>query len=492
MHFPWWYVPGLNAPMLIAVIAVLHVIVAHYAVGGGFFLAREITFAHRTKDQEYLAYLHRHAAFFILITVVFGAITGVGIWWTIGLASPLATALLIQVFVFGWATEWVFFVIELSSAFLLYYAWRRIPAWLRESLAWIYAIAAWISLVLITGITSFMLHSGSWPETRNFWHGFFNPQFWPQVIARTGAAFLLSALYVFLHASITLPMGRLREVVQKRASLPSLLGIVCIGVGGFLWFLLLPESSAAVILAAPVITVFVLAVAGLTILVFAMVFIASVGTPAWLNPGFAGLLLLLGLAAFGLGEFVREAVRKPFVVDRVVFGNQIFKEEVPKLREEGYLQRGIWTRYYVERKYPQLIEDGKIIYSRLKDLSPSDRLALGETLFLYHCNDCHAKSLGYSAVAPLLRGMSQQKIKEFLLNLNEPYFYMPPWCGREEEAEILAEYLSTLAPPWPGNLPRIAPSGFEASASEATAATSGTLKGLSRHVMTKRSSESFQ
>jgi hypothetical protein len=35
MHYPWWYVPYLTAPLLIAIVAVLHVIVAHYAVGGG-------------------------------------------------------------------------------------------------------------------------------------------------------------------------------------------------------------------------------------------------------------------------------------------------------------------------------------------------------------------------------------------------------------------------------------------------------------------------
>ena len=79
MHYPWWYVPYLTAPMLIAVIAVVHVLVSHYAVGGGLFLAVEVGYAYRTGDRRYLDYLKRHAAFFILLTVVFGAITGVGI-----------------------------------------------------------------------------------------------------------------------------------------------------------------------------------------------------------------------------------------------------------------------------------------------------------------------------------------------------------------------------------------------------------------------------
>ncbi len=78
MHYPWWYVPYLTAPMLIAVISVVHVLVSHYAVGGGLFLAVETGHAHRTRDREYLDYLRGHARFFVLLTVVFGAITGRG------------------------------------------------------------------------------------------------------------------------------------------------------------------------------------------------------------------------------------------------------------------------------------------------------------------------------------------------------------------------------------------------------------------------------
>ncbi len=115
MHYPWWYVPFLTSPMLIAIISVLHVLVSHYAVGGGFFLAVETGFAYRTMNADYLEYLRRHAWFFILITVVYGAITGVGIWWTIGLASPLATETLIHNFVFGWAIEYVAFIVEIAA-----------------------------------------------------------------------------------------------------------------------------------------------------------------------------------------------------------------------------------------------------------------------------------------------------------------------------------------------------------------------------------------
>ncbi|MCS7237415.1 MAG: cytochrome ubiquinol oxidase subunit I [Thermoguttaceae bacterium] len=449
MHFPWWYVPGLTGPMLIAVIATLHVLVAHYAVGGGFFLAREVTYAYRSQDREYLEYLRRHARFFILITVVFGAITGVGIWWTIGLASPLATALLIQVFVFGWATEWVFFVMELTSAFLFLYCWNRIPAWLHQALGWIYAWAAWVSLVLITGITSFMLHPGSWPQTGSFWDGFLNPQFWPQVVARTGGAFLLASLYVYLHASIFLADTRLRMLVQTRSALPVGLGVALVGLGVGWGFFVLPEAAKAVIQSAPVITVFAALFVALTTMVVLFAWLGPIRFPQWLSPGFAAILFLMGLAAFSLAEFIREAIRKPYVVYDVVLGNQVFVQEVGRLREQGYIESGLWTKAYLQNRFPALVEQGRVDYVKLRELAPEERVEIGRLLFLYHCNDCHAERFGYSAVAPLIRGMDKEKLKELILNLNDPYFYMPPWCGREEEAELLAEYLATLAPPRP-------------------------------------------
>jgi cytochrome bd ubiquinol oxidase subunit I len=50
MHYPWWYVPDLTSPMVIAVIAVIHVLIAHYAVGGGLFLAMETGYAYKTRN----------------------------------------------------------------------------------------------------------------------------------------------------------------------------------------------------------------------------------------------------------------------------------------------------------------------------------------------------------------------------------------------------------------------------------------------------------
>jgi cytochrome bd-type quinol oxidase subunit 1 len=442
MHYPWWYVPFLTSPMLIAAIAVVHVLVSHYAVGGGLFLAVETRLAYRTGDKDYLAYLRRHTGFFVLLTVVFGAITGVGIWWTIGLASPLSTEVLIRSFVFGWATEYVFFVVEIVSAFAFYYYWGRLAPKVHAAMGWIYAVSAWISLVLITGITAFMLHPGAWLQTHSFWAGFFNPQFLPQTVARTGGALLLSSLYVYLHASITVKDRRLHDLIARRSARPALLGAILVTAGGLGWYVFLPPSAKAALESAAVLSLLTVLLFVLTAAVFALLYLGPYRNPGWLSPGFAGALTLLGIAAFSTGEFIREAVRKPYVLYNVVLGSQIYPDEVEELRKVGYF----------EDSHRSKLEGGSWI--RAFPLGEPSRGEKGQVLFMYHCNDCHATTLGYSAVAPLVRGWTRPMMVDLIEHLDQGHFFMPPWAGTHEEAELLVDYLESIAPGRPqGMLP---------------------------------------
>ena len=104
MNYPIWGVPA--SGLFIAVIAVVHVFISHFAVGGGLFLVWYETRARRESDADLLTYVRLHSRFFLLLTLVLGALTGVGIWFTIGLVQPQATSTLIQFFVWGWASEW--------------------------------------------------------------------------------------------------------------------------------------------------------------------------------------------------------------------------------------------------------------------------------------------------------------------------------------------------------------------------------------------------
>ncbi|MDR0391372.1 MAG: cytochrome c, partial [Planctomycetaceae bacterium] len=423
MYYPWWYVPGLTAPMLIAVVAVVHVFVSHYAVGGGILIALENWFAVSKGDKLYRDYWHKHARFFVLLTVAFGAITGVGIWWTIALASPLATETLIRTFVFGWAIEWVFFVIEIVAAFIMYYFWTQLNPKTHVIISAIYAIAAWISLVLITGITAFMLDSrgliANWSETGNFWHAFFNIQFLPQTIARTGGAILLAALYVFVHAVWTLGTGsELLEKVVRRMSCPIIFGVITMAVGIAISFILLPDGVHRAMERAVLINVLSVMFFGICVIMVLLMFFGPVLHPRSISHGFAVSLLIFGLTALATAEFVREAARKPWIVDQIVLGSQVYKSEVDQLRETGFLRNAEWQKI------------------------PSNKIERGGMVFMYHCNNCHALNSGLSAIIPLLSGEDNEKIlKDKIRSLNKPVISMPPWSGTEEELDDLIQFL---------------------------------------------------
>ena len=201
----------------------------------------------------------RHARFFILLTVVFGAITGVGIWWTIGLASPLATEVLIRTFVFGWAMEYVFFVLEIVSAFIFYYYWDRLPPAIHTAIGWIYAVSAWMSLVLITGITAFMLRPGEpgWGPSRQLLAGMLESAVHPANHRphRRGAA---AQLAVRVSPRFADGQGAAPARLDPGPLVPA--GVVRRGAGyhcgGVLWYHFLPDSARVVCQAAGVLNVF--------------------------------------------------------------------------------------------------------------------------------------------------------------------------------------------------------------------------------------------
>ncbi len=225
--------------MLIALVAVLHVFVSHFAVGGGFFLVLTENLARRQKDASLLEYCRRHSRFFALLTLVFGAISGVGIWFTIGLVSPEATSTLIHTFVWAWAIEWVFFFVEIAAAIIYYKTWDSLPARDHQIVGWIYFVAAWMSLFVINGILTFMLTPGRWIETQSFWDGMFNPTFLPSLVARTAVCVILAGIFGY----ITLPKQEGREKVARWAALWMIAGALVLPLSLWWYFARIPQFS---------------------------------------------------------------------------------------------------------------------------------------------------------------------------------------------------------------------------------------------------------
>lgn len=425
MNFPVWDL-GFAHGLLIAVVGILHVYVSHFAVGGGLFLVVTETLARRREDPDLLDYLHRHARFFILLTLVFGAISGVGIWFTIGLINPAGTSSLIHAFVWGWAIEWVFFITEIAAALVYYYGWNRLAPRTHLAVGWIYFLAAWLSMVIINGILSFQLTPGAWMETRNFWDGFFNPTYFPSLLSRTFFALALAGLFALLTAARMGEM-RLRPWLMRYSATWSLVGLVGCVLMTLWWWHAVPEEIRAVTHGdMPFATMVMTWMPILTGLLALLVLVGPLALPRLVRMPAALVIVVVGLLLMGGGEWIREAVRKPWVIHGFLYSSGFRHDQIDELREMGVVGSSDW----------------------IDPAAMNDPVALGGEIFRIACGNCHART-GYNGMRTRVRHWDAEQTAAMIQRLEHMRRRMPPWVGTRQEAEALAAYLMTLKDPSP-------------------------------------------
>ncbi len=421
MNYPVWYLPEIGGGLLIALIAVLHVFVSHFAVGGGLYLIYAEKKGFREHNDGILAFTKRHARFFLLLTLVFGSITGVGIWFIIALVNPAATSLLIHIFVFGWAAEWVFFLVEIVAAFVYFYMFGKMNPATHLKVGWVYFISAWMSLFLINGIIGFMLTPGSWLENGNFWNGFFNPSFWPSLGLRTFIALMLAGVYGYLTASFC----RQREVrlAMTRFSGKWALGALVAALPFAWWYVaVLPEPAQKLVFGtSPTIATAVQWGAVGTAVLLVITLIAGIARPVLNLRSVAALAMVCSLITIGSFEWIREAARRPYAINEVIYSNMIKKEELGRVAEQGYLQTAVW------------VEDRRLTEQR--------RPAAGEELFIQQCYACHTAGGWNNDLKAQTARMSYPAMSSYIRRIHEVRYFMPPFAGTDAEADALAAYL---------------------------------------------------
>jgi cytochrome bd ubiquinol oxidase subunit I len=447
MNYPFWHVPFIGSGWVIGIIAIFHVMISQFAVGGGLYLPLAERRAMRLGDKEtadaWLKQLAHYSKFFLLITGVYGTISGVGIWFAIGLTSPEATSTLIHNFVFGWAIEWVFFLIELTTIAVYYYTWGRIDPKLHLKVGWVYAASSFFTLFIINGILTFMLTPGSmWlsvagtgQEASKFWNAFFNPTFWPSLMLRICVCASLAGIWALVSASRIdgAKQPALKTSLVKwsvRWLLPSFVATPFI----FAWYLLMVPSSQRALLSLGIDTIgsgtfstlthiaLILIVTSATIILVA--YYLAYRNPVTFNTAHAIAILLLALIATGAGEYSRELLRKPYVVGNWMYTNGVRVPSAAKINQEGYLTHSNW------------VWDGSdSAYSR------------GEAIYRGECGACHTLN-GYRPLVTLLSGRDRTSIENFIVMLHEykpdsPYrHFMPPMVGTTQEVEDLVDFLN--------------------------------------------------
>ncbi|MBN2528944.1 MAG: cytochrome ubiquinol oxidase subunit I [Deltaproteobacteria bacterium] len=431
MNYPVWNLPVLGGSLVVAIIAIIHVLISHLAIGGGAFLAVAEIWSDRIPDGERVRkWLHKFATFFLVYTTVFGAITGVGIWFSIQLASPEATSLLIHQFVFAWATEWVTFIGELTILYLYYYGWNSNSRRMQVFLAVAYFVIAWFSLFIINGILTFMLTPGAWTlENKEIAWGFFNPGFAPSLIIRFMTMCLIAGLAGILVASLVKDDDDFKARIIRFSAKWIIPAAIIVPPMVIWYWSTLPESSQKMYEAG------VVGVAGgklegmarhfwLAVISGALI-VVGVAVAAWKPKAvhFATALSLLLIAQAGImgAEFFREMARKPYVVNGVLYSNALWKDqsEDKSYMSEPYLSHAKWA----PKVKPMSMEHGEWIY-RLQ------------------CATCHTLD-GYRQLTKRTENWTPSFGVRFLENLNEQGV-MPPFQGTLEDRAALTAYFMSL------------------------------------------------
>jgi cytochrome bd-type quinol oxidase subunit 1 len=455
MNYPFWDIPHLGSGWVIGIIAIFHVMISQFAVGGGLYLPMAERKAMRMADKkvgaEWLKQLASHSKFFLVLTAVFGTVSGVGIWFAIGLTHPEATSTLIHNFVFGWAMEWVFFLVELTTIAVYYNTWDRIDPKLHLTVGWVYAVASISTLIIINGILSFMLTPGdTWiavagtgNEASKFWNAFFNPTYWPSLFLRTCVCTSLAGVWALITASridgdqhpelkSSMVKWSVKWLVPSFVAMPFLM----------IWYYLMVPASQQALLTLGIDTInagtfstvtrmaLVIIVTSATIV--GVAYYLAYRNPLEFNLSHALSILLLALIATGAGEYSREMLRKPFVIGRWMYSNGVRVNNTAHLNETGYLTKSQWIWNGSTSSYSH-----------------------GEAIFRGECGSCHTLA-GYRSLNNLLAGRDRANIGNFINMLHDyktdsPYHrFMPPMVGTKQDVVDLTDYLNAqVNPPSP-------------------------------------------
>ena len=422
--------PGL----VMAAVAIVHVFLAQFAVGGGILLCYFQWLSMTGRSVDARSFVHGYFKVLVLISFVLGALTGVGIWFTsIQVSAPTIGEMVFH-FHWIWATEWTFFCLEVVAGYCFYRYHDQLSARTCLTLLVLYAFAAWMSLFWINGILSWQLTPGHWLTTHSIVDGFLNPGFWPSLFFRTIVCMTLAALIgcVVVNVIPDLSREQRQELINKAAHLMIPM-LAMPGLGAWYLYSMPSDSRSWVLGGSPAMMLFFMISVGASLAIGGYALIGLWLQKLYINGATASLLLLLAFGATAGGEFVREGSRKPYTVRHVLYSNGIRPEEVAGLRVRGCV---------TDDPFPVIHE---------KQL-PNETVTLGAKVFRRQCAVCHTME-GSNAVVHLTGSWDADQMRMNIAKLQQTKPFMPPFAGTAGELESLVQYIQWVHAKRPGSWP---------------------------------------
>jgi hypothetical protein len=440
LDFPVFHSDFFGNRMLIAVIAIAHVVVNHALAVGAMPLVTALEYrAFRRRDEAWDTLAYKILRVCFIITTSVGALTGVGIWFSAALVNPAAIGSLIRVFFMAWLTEWGIFVVEVClilAYFLTWNNWGRNHKRLHIGLGAVLSLSSWLTMAIIVAILGFMMHSGQWSADRSFFSAVLNPIYLPQLAFRTPLAMAAAGLFVlFLIPFVTEQSSRIRAAAIRWVSIWTLGWTPLVFLGGWWYWYAIPDWMQQLHPVALTTMDFgawyhqVVWFLGAAIIVILAVALWGACLPRRL-PRFSLVIpfvLLVGL--LGYYERAREFIRKPYVIHEYLYANGFRVVDYPLLQEQGILQQGTYISH--------------------REVTEENKFQCGADVFRLSCTRCHT-TRGVNGVVQKfenLYGRGPWRTEDVKLTIRTMHVsrpYMPPFPGNEAELDALAHYVCEL------------------------------------------------
>lgn len=439
MDFPLFHLDWTGNRLLIAVIGIVHVLINHSMAVGAIPLITLLEWrGHKSGEVRWDRLAFRLLAVCFIVTTSLGALTGVGIWFSVALVNPHAIGSLIRVFFWAWFAEWLVFVTEVGLILAYYLTWkgwgaRNKARHIRLGLG--LSVASWCTMGIIVAILAFMMEPGTWTQQRSFWSGVLNPIYLPQLMFRTPLAMLMAGLLAMLLVPFFTERGEFRHRAMRCVSAWTFAwSLPCIA-GAWAYWQVIPEvmkANLAVGLTTQAFEKWYGNIATfLKIASVAMVIVAMWGTlkPGWLPRPVTVLPFIAAMLLVGSFERVREFVRKPAVLHGYMYANGIEIGHYPLLREQGVLAHAT--------------------YCSQRTVTPENRIQAGQDMFMIACSRCHTTA-GINGITNKLQALygnkqwSHDVVLNYIKTMHNVRPFMPPAPGTDAELSALTDYIISL------------------------------------------------
>lgn len=434
--YPTWFETNVGSGWVIGLIATFHVLASHTSVGAAMLFAYLSYRAYKEDRNDYLDFIKKYGLFLMVFTYVAGSITGPGIWYSTTVGSPNGIGALIHSFVWKWATEWVFFVIEVVGVYMIVYLVGKVDKRTHMKISLIFGVASFATMIIIVGILSFMMLPGkeAWFTEGGYLNGFYGTNTFIQMGMRGAFMLTITAVVGGIIISAIKDDAFKKEMARKLGWL----GIISAISGALLFqaYLTSVPDQAILVMENRLPDYFetsIMAVLAGTLAYF----VITIARPQMLTAGLAGMMtVIITVAGLWPEETARESMRKPYVAGQYVYSNQVIardvpgmdiKSQIPHLEEHGILKSHPFTPDHL-----RTVNEGNVIQA-------------GEFIAMTYCSNCHSPS--ETGIRPLHRyfpkNITQARMETYVRGVltTGNIAYMPKMPMLEPEIKALSAYL---------------------------------------------------